>query len=253
MKGYLLLSETRSGTNWIGSMANNTGVMGISAEWLAPSKTKGLLRKLDGSEFFDHVVQASSTLNQRFAIKIFPNHVYRINNHYQYDFIRKCREAHPVKIIHLMRRDRVGQAVSLARSQQTQQWRSDTSKEKEAVYDFPAICRAYFRAGRSNVFWQDYLAVNNIAHETYHYEDLMTSFDEYQKTLMDFLDVEKSVQWKTELKIQRDSVSLEWCDRFREDVNKHGVLDHLWPAKPEPKAEKKGISRLAGLFTAKNN
>lgn len=253
MKGYLILSEVRCGTNWVGSMADNTGLMGVSGEWLAWHKTKNPIQKFDGPGFFDHVIQASSTPNQRFAIKIFPDHIHRINQIYNYDFIRKCRQTHPVKIIQLQRRDRISQAVSFARSTQTRQWRSDLPKEKEAVYDFPLICRAYFGAGRSNAFWQDYLAINNIEHETYYYEDLLTSIDKYRKSLTGFLDVEESIEWQTELQIQRDSVSQEWCDRFREDVDKHGMIDYILPVKQTPSRGKKLFSRIARRLHLKSN
>nr|WP_234896545.1 hypothetical protein [Sinorhizobium meliloti] len=46
MRGYLLLTEARSGSNWLGSLVNGAGNMGRSSEWLSPK-----IHRLDTGAF----------------------------------------------------------------------------------------------------------------------------------------------------------------------------------------------------------
>ena len=229
MKGYILLSEGRSGSNWLSSMANNSKVMGQCSEWLGREYFDKDLREFGEDEFFDVVLEKAKTDNDRFAIKIFPRHVHSIYLNIGFDFIHKCMQEHETKLVVLKRRDTLAQAISWVRGIQTKQWTSRNTKNGKEAYDFPAICRAYFYISRSYQYWDAYLGVNQYDFDSFVYEDLLPDPAGYLESLTEFLDVNYEGEWETELRIQRDNKTNDWLERFREDVKKQGVIGYSGP------------------------
>ena len=111
MKGYIMLSEGRSGSNWLGSMANNTEMMGHLNEWLGREYFERDFKEYSADEVFDQVMQNARTENDRLAIKIFPRHIYTVYQNLGFDFIRRCMQEHETKVILLKRRDSLAQAI----------------------------------------------------------------------------------------------------------------------------------------------
>ena len=63
MKGFLILSEGRSGTEWLRSMTNATGVLGTADEWLMVDVLDGPSSPAKAAEHLDAVVVRASTPN----------------------------------------------------------------------------------------------------------------------------------------------------------------------------------------------
>ncbi len=224
MKGYIMLSEGRSGSNWLGSMANKTKKLGHMTEWLGQEYFDKKIDQYTVDEFVGMVMGKAVSENGRFAIKIFPRHIHYVNAHLGFDFIRKCMDEHETKLIFLTRRDTFAQAISLVRGIQTRQWTSRNEKSGSEEYDFSALCRAYFYISRSNQYWDAYLGVNNFDHDRFVYEDLLSDPTPLLETIADALDVQEQLEWNTDLKIQRDTKTKEWLERFREDVKSQNVV-----------------------------
>lgn len=224
MKGYIVLTEVRSGSNWLTSLASSTGTMGNSGEWLGFERLPKPYYRYKPDELYAYIMQKACTENGRFAIKIFPRHIQSVQRNFGFDFVLKCLKEHDVKIVVLTRQDRLGQAISSIRARQTGQWRSTIKTGKASDYDYHGICERYFNLGVSNAFWQDYLNINNIPHEIIVYEDLLSDPAPFLSSLATFLDVAQPENWQSKLTIQRDKTTDDWKTRFNAEFAQKGIV-----------------------------
>lgn len=238
MRGYLILSGPRSGTSWIGSLANSTGVMGRSGEWLAARVLEKPMHKYTPEEHFDLVMKNASTPNGRFGVKILPIYLNGVYQNHGYDFIQKCASQYDVKLHVLKRKDRLGQAISHVRAMQTQQWQGQMRKKFWERYDYLAICEAMAMYEDIEKYWDTYLQTHKMDFDTFVYEDLCLDPTPWLNSLAEHMDVEISQRWDTYMRIQRDDKTKAWRARFLEDQEKAKI------ASPAP-AKRGWFQRLA--------
>ncbi len=256
MKGYIMLSEGRSGSTWLGSLANSTRRMGHLDEWLGEEHHDREIATLTPQELVAEVMKRATTENGRFAVKLFPRHLHHVHLNLGFDFIRRCMQEHETSLVLLTREDRLAQAISFVRGIQTSQWTSCEAKRGTEEYDFAAIGRAYFYISRSYDFWDAYLGVNQYPHQRFTYEQLLGDPGPFLHAVQEALGVEGELEFKTDLKIQRDDKTLEWRQRFLDDVKKRDVIGLSgsfgafgWFAQeslPQPKSSLAG--KLKSLF-----
>ena len=237
-KGYLVLTMGRSGSNWLGSIANQTGNFGDLQEWLGFEHLENPPQNYTAEQIYARIMQNASTDNGHFAIKIFPRHLQQVRDQFGFDFIRKCHTENDVKYLLLRREDRLAQAVSFIRANQTGKWLS-TSEIDEARakrrqrYDFNSLCIAYFHLGRGYDFWRSYLSVNQLPFEEYAYESLLGNPAPWFKTIATHLNEPAPKSYQSTLDIQRDALTAEWIERFKQDIITHGLPDITFrPIKP---------------------
>ncbi|MDK1373343.1 MULTISPECIES: Stf0 family sulfotransferase [unclassified Sinorhizobium] len=218
LRGYLLLTEGRSGSSWLGSLTDSTGVMGRSNEWLSPRILGSSMKAKSKIEYADAVIKAASTENGRFAIKIFPRHLFAFAERYGDDFVNVCRVEHDVSVFHLERRDSMRQAVSLLRGRQTKQWHSGRPSEGKAEYDFDELARCFFYIKESNSFWRSYLELSpDLQHQTFIYEEVVGDASPFMSAVARQLEVELP-EYSSSYQIQRDAITEEWITRFQHDL-----------------------------------
>lgn len=224
MKGIFILTEGRSGSNWLGSLMKNTGVMGKPDEWLDP----GILGSKPGSagDLVDAVLARASTENGRFAVKLFPRHLRLVQMEYGIDFVRECSRHHDIGMVRLSRADRMRQAISYARGLMTSQWTSQSKAKGKAEYSFKTISEAYFYIDRSEAFWDSYVAMSEKPAKRFVYEELMGNPLPFIKESAEILDVDFDHELKSELEIQRDASTEEWLQRFSEDLKTSSPLPY---------------------------
>lgn len=223
-KGYLMLSEVRSGSNWLGSLARAVDTMGLLEEWLVLDFLESQTRPVDGDRLLELILEKASTSNGRFAIKIFPGQLYKIKIDYGFDFIRACLAEHDTAIFVVKRRDRMRQAVSVARAQATGQWRSTQNKKASPQYDFNMILRAFYYIEQSYRFWDNYLTLLDQPYILMHYEDLLPDPSPFLTEVARHLDVSPPQAPTSELSIQRDNLTEEWVERFRMDIETNDIV-----------------------------
>jgi LPS sulfotransferase NodH len=245
-KGVLILTEGRSGSNWLGSLAENAG-LGHSDEWLDPAISGIDPYKTPRDPHFNHIIEKASAENGCFVVKIFPKHLHRINNAYKTDFVQYVKARHPINFVVLTRRDRLGQAISYARGLQTRKWRSNDKAKGKAFYDFDMICRAYFMIGRSYDFWQSYLDITGEQAKHFVYEDLMDDPSPFLNHMADCLGQARPAALPpTDLKIQRDDTTQHWREQFLEEIKTKPFLDHTTPSRPINRSLSNIIRMLRG-------
>ena len=246
MKGVAILTEARSGSEWLGSLANSTGILGQSAEWL-DTDTLGSKPK-SFNELLSAVIDRGGTANGRFAVKLFPRHLHWSQAKYGADFLAECVRRHDMGLILLERRDRLRQAISYCRAKTSGRWRS-TMDGADLVpqYDFAGICQAYFLIEQSYAFWEAYLRLADLPYDHFFYEDLLDDPHPYVASVARQLSVEMpSGELATNLRLQRDSRTEEWAERFQSDARSGDLLAHL-PKKVAPR----NISNLARFLLKK--
>lgn len=246
MKGVAILTEARSGSEWLGSLANSTGILGRSAEWL-DTDTLGCKPK-SFDELLTAVIDRGATANGRFAVKLFPRHLDWSQAKYGADFLAECVRRHTMGLVLLERRDRLRQAISYCRAKASGRWRS-TMDGADLVprYDFAGICQAYFLIGQSYAFWEAYLGMVDLPYDHLFYEDLLGDPRPYVASVARQLSVEMpSGELETNLRLQRDSCTEEWAERFQSDAKSKGLLAHL-PKKVAPR----NINNLARFLLKK--
>jgi len=122
--GAMLLTEGRSGLSWLGQLTTTRGEMGISLEWLNPNLLEIDPKQTDAKGYLAAVIAAASLENSRFALKIFPGHLFWFADTFGVDFLTLCMEYHDVAFARSRRRDRLVQAVSLVKACQSGRWSS---------------------------------------------------------------------------------------------------------------------------------
>lgn len=234
-----MLSMGRSGTNWLNSISNATGEMGVGGEWLGFEKLEKPARSYSDQGYFDHVMQKASTENGRFTIKIFPRHLRRCQARFGFDFIQKCAAEHDVKLVLIQRKDRVRQAISALKATQNRSWTDKglppTAEQSSRLhYNFRALCRLYFSIGQEFEFWRSYLGIYGYDYESYYYEDLIKDPSPYFESLAKHLSVAPVQTFQSPLNIQRNQQTEVWAERFEQDIKTHGLHPDAYAlAQPE--------------------
>lgn len=239
--GIILLAEGRSGSSWLGQLTDATGVMGVSSEWLAPKLLGVDPRRTDARGYLDRVIAAATSENGRFALKIFPRHLLWFADQFGADFLSLCGQLHDVHLARLSRRDRLRQAISLVRAQQTGRWSSETSGGKRmATFDRAEIARAIHFLERSEAFWSAHEMITCKSPAKFIYEDLLRNPDPYLDWAATALKVDRKARAASGYEIQRDTETESWVTRFGE-MSVDAGLDALT-------IEKKGARNKAKLL-----
>ncbi|MER9332023.1 Stf0 family sulfotransferase [Mesorhizobium sp. M0488] len=245
-KGVAILAEARSGSEWLASLANSTGLLGKSREWLDPDHLGFKPKSFE--DLHRAVIDRGGTANGRFAVKLFPRHLHWSQAKYGADFLAECIRRHAMGLVLLERRDRLRQAISYCRAKVTGHWKS-TMDGKDLVpqYDFAVLCQVYFRLEQSYAFWEAYLRMADLPYDHLFYEDLVDDPRPYLASVARLLSVEMpDCEFETNLRLQRDTYTEEWVERFKDDAKSKGVLAHM-PDKMAPR----NIDNLARFLLKK--
>jgi trehalose 2-sulfotransferase len=237
MKGVLVLTEGRSGTNWLGSITSSTNLMGKSGEWLGVTKFKQN-GKQSAMQYLYDVANLAATENEFFSIKVFPKHLERFYRSERIDAVKYLYETHEVKLLRLVRKDTFRQAISYGRALQTRQWSSRGQQKREPQYDFRLFCSCFFLIKNSYAFWESYIQFRGYPCETMYYEDLIESPEPYIRFFAEHANVDVVEVPKSDLKIQRDELTENWVNRLKEDILHH----HLGPRLPNGPFPKTGLN-----------
>lgn len=248
MKGVLILSVGRSGSNWLGSLTNSTGRMGVSSEWFNPAVFGEDGRELPAEAHILASVEKASTENGFFSIKIFPNQIKRFSDRENIDVVSRLIETYDVKVIRLERQDTFRQAISYARGLQTKQWTSRNKAHGDPEYDFAQLCHCFFLIKKGYNFWQTYTEAREIDDKLFYYEEMIANPNPYVDFISAHAGVEVSSELSSPLRVQRDALTEEWLERFKLDLSKANLAEFVdFEANHKRKrAKKRG---LAGKFS----
>jgi LPS sulfotransferase NodH len=135
----------------------------------------------------------------------------------------------PAAYIHLQRRDKLVQAVSMAKAMQTDAWQSlDSKGSARLAYDEGLIAQCLREIHRQNFGWTRWFEINHVKPFVVYYEDLFADSMGVVRNVIKLLDVENDKPEKIVLPVlkrQADQINADWIDRFRRERDHCMELD----------------------------
>jgi LPS sulfotransferase NodH len=157
-----------------------------------------------------------------------------------------------VRYIHMTRRDKVRQAVSMAKAIQSGKWIDIDRRVFQAVtapffytqdlrilrnqvctvagpvkYDFDQIAQIYDTVCREDESWREYLQATGAEVFSVVYEDFIEESERTTNNIIDFLQVPRAEPITIArgfMKRQSDSINHEWAQRFCDDLAARGEV-----------------------------
>lgn len=224
-KGSLILTEGRSGSNWLISLTNGTGQLGKGGEWLADwhLRSRGTTNL---SGLIDDTLRTSSTDNGYFCIKIFPGHIHGIQRKFGVDIVKYLLENFDLNLVSLTRSDRMRQAISFARGVQTQKWTNNREAKRGEKYDFGMIARCYFFIDRSYQYWDSYVALHSLRPVKVVYEEMLPDPRPFVDNIASHCGTVIQELPASKHSIQRDSITEEWLSRFKGELESQSIVPY---------------------------
>jgi LPS sulfotransferase NodH len=259
-RAYLVCATPRSGSTLLCEALEGTGVAGRPCEPFEALAATGRARQ--PREYFDGVTDPTilellperapgapitpARARERLAAALrdgtTPNGVFGAKMMWSYlrDFLDGLREAVPPGsteperlaillgdpgYVQVVRRDKIGQAVSLWRAVQTQAWRDEggDGAPPEAVYHGGAIAHLAAALAEQEDAWTAWFARHGIEPAVVVYEELADAVEPTVRALLDRLGLDPGDAWHFEpprLRRQADDRSQRWAERFAEGADR---------------------------------
>ena len=220
-RGYVICGEARAGSSFLTRLLISTGVLGRPHEsFNNPTAARRAERR--PAETFKSLIQAASTENGVYGLKLFSAHV---------DLIEKSRWAErlpDLRFVLVERRDLLAQALSLARALQTRQYLSTDQLRNQPHYDSALIARCLRVLAANYARWHAYFARNALSPLRLVYEDWIADPETAVVAVADLVGLEERPSAdlaRIELRVQRDDTSRDWRERFLAEARDLNRLD----------------------------
>lgn len=213
-RGYAICGEQRTGSTFLAQMLASTGRLGVPREFFSVNPMRRYVDPnypADPEAQLGQVLPLGSTANGVYGLTVFTGH---------FDDARRIRWAERLPnlaFVHLRRRDLLGQALSLVRAQQTDQYHSHRPKAGEPLYDRGRINEALVGLARTEARWRYWFARNGLDPLMLDYEDLAERPLEAVGRIAVLVGVsgEVTVDFdKVANRVQRDDQTEDWRQRF---------------------------------------
>ena len=231
---YWICSTQRSGSTLLCDLLAQTGCHGAPEEFLDFSKPEyRVLLKQAGSrtKYVTWLLENRSTPNGAFGLKLHWNQGVSFVRGSRANLMAHARlgagswavrslasQFDEPRYVWVKRRDRVGQAVSLYRARNTNQWvRADgdrTARRADPPFDADEIGRALRWLTRVDAGWERYFRRVGAAPCIIHYEDLAADRDTVLTVLGAHLGIPVSSSIAPRVERQRDDWSTEMRKQF---------------------------------------
>jgi LPS sulfotransferase NodH len=231
-RGYAICTQPRSGSNLLCQYLSSTDRLGYPLEYFnGPGRRAlGLPDFPDAPELqIEAVLRLGATPNGVYAVKLFASQFAAFSRRLRWmDLLPNLH------FVYLTRDDLLGQAISWARAQQTEQYRSTQPAKRPAVYDADLIRSQLTAIVRERAQWETFFARTGIEPLRIAYERFLEDRSSYVDRVAILVGIENPVvdQRRVDLVIQRDADSEEWKQRFRTENGDPNVLDDLFPNLP---------------------
>ncbi len=241
-KSLLVCATPRSGSTLLCALLDGTGVAGRPQEFFERLARSGLPRQ--PREYFEHVedpkllellaptdpgtpdpgdpipraLAEGTTPNGVFAAKLMWTHLLdlaeRLGRPADAALLRE-RFPDP-RYVHVTRRDKIAQAVSLWRAVQTRAWRAgEVTENGNAVYHAGAIGYLAGQLSDHDDAWRMWFSANRIEPLTIVYEELADDTRAATSAVLDHLGVGPAEVPEPPLRRQGDDPSARWVERYR--------------------------------------
>ena len=214
MKGFAICTSPRSGSNYLGEILSATGRLGRP---LAYFNTIGRRQETPNYPEDIHaqvqwILTKGATPNGVYGLKLFPEQLAGALK--SVDLFSALPD---LRFLQLRRRDRLGQAISWARAEQTRQYRATQNPRAAPSFDCRLIMTQLVAIARAEASWDVYFARTGQPAETLFYEDIEADPDRAVRAAAALmgLDGETTFDRATiTIARQRDALNEEWRAKF---------------------------------------
>jgi trehalose 2-sulfotransferase len=242
-KSYFIASSYRCGSQYLCWQLWETGVLGAPCEYLNPGyELRVLMKRFNVFTYPDYVAK----LLERRTSK---NGVFGMKEHFHHfeAFLKGYPELldvlAPVTYIYINRRDKVAQAVSMAKALQTNWWssRMEQGPRPPLQYDPELIAKCLSEVDLQDAGWQKWFEAHNVAPLHLVYENLTADTAGTVRSIVELLGVENDERVEVNVppaKKQGDETNQEWIERFQREAKAGGggvPVPETQPS-PEPSA-----------------
>ena len=236
-KSFIVASSYRSGSSFLCTSLWESGVLGAPWEYVnTDHELRNLMARFKVSNFADYLPKLLARRTSR-------NGVFGMKAHFHHfrsaldEYPRLLEDLKPVTFIYINRRDRVAQAVSMAKARQTKSWislqRALGSSNPE--YDKEFIDDAMQTAERQTQAWLNWFKRKNITPFVVDYEDLVADKEKVVRSVVELMGVQNDKPETIvlpEVTKQGDKTNETWISEFK----KQKASDEDATAKPQKSA-----------------
>jgi len=242
LKSYLICAVPRTGSYLLCDMLQATGVAGKPNEYFSPSYQKHWSERWgseDYGSYLRRVVEIGTTPNGIVGVK---SHPWQFNH-----FATQAAGRAPVQYserpsvleqwfpdlhyVWLRRRDKLRQAVSYARSLQTNIWwdadlepvPNATPNPDALTFDFDLITQSVARLVEEEDMWRRYFVATKIEPLTIFYEDLVRDPEGSVRAVLDMLRVQPPPDAgakRPSFRRQADATTTSWIRSYRAELSR---------------------------------
>lgn len=238
-RSYLVCSTPRSGSNLLCEALKNTKLAGRPHQYFWVPKVDKWAEKYDldpETDFTGYVrgvVEKSATSNGIFGLKSMWDFLLAFEQRLRAtpefaDFPGPLHELlaavfPDLRYVHITRRDKVKQAVSLVRALQSDLWTSQQQESRPPKADLhfdPEAIRAMLRdLDEAEAGWESLFTAAGVRPYSVAYEDLVDAYEETAIGVLQYLEIPlpaKVTFGERKLQKQGDGLNEEWAASFRE-------------------------------------
>lgn len=228
-KVYIVASSYRSGSTYLCHRLWETGVMGAPWEYMNNENDMRVMAlRLGASNVVDYLTKLLACRTSR-------NGVFGVKAHFHHfeaalrAFPGMLKAMPPAQFIFINRRDKIAQAVSMAKSIQTNAWMSLIRPRRTPLFysaDFIEACLDEINAQAQG--WIQWFAAHNV--EPFHvdYEELLADPRRIVSDILALMDVAQDEPDRIILpKVERqaDGINADWIARYKADAEpRHGTM-----------------------------
>lgn len=225
-RGYMICTTPRSGSNYLCQLLASTGQLGNPIEYFNTRSRRNhtdARYPKDRCGQLDIIRSTGATPNGIYAVKVMPLQYSRVAKK-----VDLFRELPNLELVRFRRRDLLGQAISVARVQQTGQFRASSRASGQLIYDAQGIRNCIHAVRARESMWDQLMLEAGMQPLTLEYEDVMrdpqAAVDQVA-TLMGLAASPLVDPARVLVTVQRDRETDAWRQRFLADTG--GEFRHL--------------------------
>lgn len=221
-QNYLIATAPRTGSTLLSIHLFKHVGFGLPLEYLNIDRLDVRLASTGTrsvGEYWDHILShRRDDVSGVFGMKCFANQATFIQLKWPELFETFFLQA---RVVRLLRRDVLAQAVSLARAFQTSRWFSDQRESRPPVYDRDEITKALHHIQRQNAWWDDLLGRHAVTPLTLYYEDFADAPETAVAATSSLVGIDRLVPRvcrTPDIRTQSDAINLAWVQRYASET-----------------------------------
>lgn len=231
---YVVCTIPRSGSNLLTDGLRDTRRAGMPKQFFLPKEGRyaaelGIDPIVDYAAYVRGVVNSKTTHNEVFGFKLMSwyldeflarlRETHSFGNSVTSDLVM-LREAFPcLRFVHILRRHKLRQALSIARALQTGLWKVQKGKTslREPEFDADLIEQSLHEAERQDKIWDDFFRRIGVKPFQVEYEELCQDYEATIRGVLNFLKIKLPSDTQVGPPVttrQSDETSRIWEERF---------------------------------------